>query len=60
MNLEVLYDLYGLLWQDYTTRVSYARIYRQMITAVGNQLNSHLLDLGSALIDINFPNMPSL
>ncbi|GAB1538029.1 DUF1338 domain-containing protein [Scytonema sp. NUACC21] len=43
MEPEIAHRLWELLWQDYSTRVSYARIYAQMIqTAGGTVANDHI------------------
>ncbi|MBE9053013.1 DUF1338 domain-containing protein [Nostocales cyanobacterium LEGE 11386] len=43
MKPEIALNLYSLLWQEYTTRVSYARTYQQMITSAGGTIaNDHI------------------
>jgi hypothetical protein len=43
MTSEFISHLFSLLWQDYINRVSYARIYQQMIiNAGGNIANDHI------------------
>lgn len=43
MSAEVLHDLYALLWDNYTQRVSYARVYQQMILSAGGTVaNDHI------------------
>ncbi|MBH8574675.1 DUF1338 domain-containing protein [Nostocaceae cyanobacterium CENA369] len=43
MSPEQVCDFWELLWQDYTARVSYARIYQQMITVAGGTVaNDHI------------------
>ncbi|WP_017653981.1 DUF1338 domain-containing protein [Fortiea contorta] len=43
MNPQIALNLYSLLWQEYTARVSYARTYQQMITAAGGTVaNDHI------------------
>lgn len=43
MNPEIARHLWELLWHDYSTRVSYARTYQQMITDAGGTVaNDHI------------------
>ncbi len=43
MNNKIAFDLWKLLWQEYSARVNHARTYQQMITAAGgNVANDHI------------------
>lgn len=43
MSIEFIRDVWDVLWQEYSARVSYARTYQQMITAAsGNVANDHI------------------
>ncbi|MFN6519031.1 MAG: DUF1338 domain-containing protein [Nostoc sp. CreGUA01] len=43
MNNKIAFDLWKLLWQEYSARVNHARTYQQMITvAGGNVANDHI------------------
>jgi Domain of unknown function (DUF1338) len=43
MKPEIALNLYSLLWQEYSARVSHARTYQQMITAAGGTVaNDHI------------------
>ncbi|MGD1874135.1 MAG: DUF1338 domain-containing protein [Mastigocoleus sp.] len=43
MNPKQVYQLWDILWQQYRNRVSYARLYEQMITAAGGKVaNDHI------------------
>ena len=43
MSSEFVGYFWDLLWQEYSTRVSYARTYQQMITAAGGTVaNDHI------------------
>ncbi|MEH2237450.1 DUF1338 domain-containing protein [Nostoc sp.] len=43
MKPEIALNLWKLLWQEYSTRVNYARTYQQMITAAGGTVaNDHI------------------
>ncbi|MEH2136580.1 DUF1338 domain-containing protein [Nostoc sp.] len=43
MKPEIALNLWKLLWQEYSTRVNYARTYQQMINAVGGTIaNDHI------------------
>ncbi|MBW4646830.1 MAG: DUF1338 domain-containing protein [Goleter apudmare HA4340-LM2] len=43
MKPELARQLYSLLWQEYSARVSYARTYQEMITAAGGTIaNDHI------------------
>lgn len=43
MKTEIALNLFSLLWQEYSARVTYARTYQQMITAAGGTVvNDHI------------------
>lgn len=63
MSAQIARCLWDKLWEDYSRRVSYARVYEQMITRSGGtvandhiafrslRINSHGIDLGIAYLE---------
>ncbi|MBW4564420.1 MAG: DUF1338 domain-containing protein [Mojavia pulchra JT2-VF2] len=55
MKPEIALHLYSLLWKQYSTRVSYARTYQQMITAAGGNVANDHIALRSLRLSIDSP-----
>lgn len=53
MKPEKIKEFWESLWQDYINRVSYARTYQQMITAVGGTIANDHIAFRSLRLDIN-------
>ncbi|WP_088240814.1 DUF1338 domain-containing protein [Calothrix rhizosoleniae] len=55
MKPEIARYLWELLWQEYSSRVSYARIYQEMITAAGGTIANDHIALRSLRLHIDSP-----
>ncbi|MBW4628005.1 MAG: DUF1338 family protein [Brasilonema octagenarum HA4186-MV1] len=55
MNPEIARHLWKLLWQDYSIRVSYARIYAQMITDAGGTVANDHIAFRSLRMEVDSP-----
>ncbi|ARV61145.1 DUF1338 domain-containing protein [Nostocales cyanobacterium HT-58-2] len=55
MNPEIARHLWDLLWHDYSTRVSYARTYAQMITHAGGTVANDHIAFRSLRMVVNSP-----
>ncbi|BAY40252.1 hypothetical protein NIES2111_46350 [Nostoc sp. NIES-2111] len=52
---KIALNLFSLLWQEYSARVTYARTYEQMITAVGGTVANDHIALRSLRLSIERP-----
>ncbi|QIR35390.1 DUF1338 domain-containing protein [Tolypothrix sp. PCC 7910] len=55
MKPQIALHLYSSLWEEYSTRVSYARTYQQMITAVGGTVANDHIALRSLRLSLDTP-----
>jgi hypothetical protein len=55
MTPQITQQLYSLLWQEYSTRVSYARTYAEMITLAGGTVANDHIALRSLRLTVNNP-----
>ncbi len=55
MKPEIALDLFSLLWQEYSNRVSHARTYQQMITAAGGTVANDHIALRSLRLLVDTP-----
>ncbi len=55
MKPKIARYLWELLWQEYSSRVSYARIYQEMITAAGGTIANDHIALRSLRLHIDSP-----
>jgi hypothetical protein len=56
MKPEIAVQLFSLLWQEYSARVSYARTYEQMITSAGGTVANDNIALRSLRLSLDSPN----
>ncbi|MBD2208261.1 DUF1338 domain-containing protein [Nostoc linckia FACHB-104] len=55
MKPQIALHLYSSLWEEYSTRVSYARSYQQMITAAGGTVANDHIALRSLRLSLDTP-----
>ncbi|MBD2168327.1 DUF1338 domain-containing protein [Calothrix membranacea FACHB-236] len=55
MKPQIALNLYSSLWEEYSTRVSYARSYQQMITAAGGTVANDHIALRSLRLSLDTP-----
>lgn len=55
MKPEIALNLFSLLWQEYSARVTYARTYQQMITAAGGTVANDHIALRSLRLSVDCP-----
>lgn len=55
MTPKTALQLFSLLWQEYSARVTYARIYQQMITAAGGTLANDHIAFRSLRLSVDSP-----
>ncbi|MDJ0735510.1 MAG: DUF1338 domain-containing protein [Nostocaceae cyanobacterium] len=55
MNYQIARQLWHILWQEYSTRVNYARTYEEMITAAGGTIANDHIAFRSLRLDVDTP-----